>query len=90
MQVREFGRKGDRIFFFFLPNNKIAFSEKLFHGRLAVFKADAFEEMKLPPKPSVKKESKSIGQLLEAAQMKLGSIEGMNAARKTPGQLRTH
>lgn len=64
--VRELGDgRGDRGFFFFFPNNKIAFSEKLFHGRLAVHKADVFQEMKLQPKPFMEKESRLTGQLLE-------------------------
>lgn len=52
---------------FFSPNNKIAFSEKLFHGRLAVHKADVFQEMKLQPKPFMEKESRLTGQLTVGA-----------------------
>lgn len=60
--VRELAEEGgDRGFLF--PNNKIAFSEKIFHGRLAVYKVDVFEEMKLQPEPPMEKESRSTGQL---------------------------
>lgn len=53
----------------FFPNNKIAFSEKLFHGSLAVDQADVFQEMKLRPELSMEKESRLTGQLLGAARV---------------------
>lgn len=55
-QVRELGEEwGDRSFFCF-PNNKLAFSEKLFDVRLAAYKVDVFQAMRLVRKASMEKE----------------------------------
>lgn len=46
------------------PNSKIAFSEELFHSRLAVYKAGISQRVKRQPKAFIKKESGLTGQLL--------------------------
>lgn len=52
------------LFFIFFLITKLPSVRKPFLGRLAIYKADEFQEMKLLPKTSTEKESRSIGQLL--------------------------
>lgn len=93
-QVRESREKGGghRSFLFF-SNNKIAFSEKHFHGRLVVYKADIFQEITLQPEPSMGKDSRWMqvdwGQPKFHNHAELGSRTGVQPAGP-PGQLRTN
>lgn len=65
------------------PNSKIAFSEELFHGRLAAYKGGISQWVKRQPKAFIKKESRLTGQLLGSTVV-WRSAPGWRCSRQDP------